>query len=247
VARAVIQLAGALGLDAVAEGIESQEQADRLRALGYRLGQGFHLSRPLTPERLTEVLARRCEPADGAGLRVCRWTQRTTAPGRRGPWPTGWSAAALRRARQRPGDGPVIDTSWSGVRERAGGSTAGRPVSSRCRHRCAATSVLDVACARPDGPPVAIEVDRLDRPRTVDKLLAEAAAGRVAIWVRWGAGPFTPPPLPVHMVTRAAARTGGAWHTVADRPPPAHSASADREPPYEELCRGRHRMRGVRQ
>src|SRR5690349_14821329 len=34
-------------------------------------------------------------------------------------------------------------------------------------------SVLDVACARPGGPPLAIEVDRLDRPRTVDKLLAE--------------------------------------------------------------------------
>jgi len=84
-------------------------------------------------------------------------------------------------------------------------------------------SVLDVACARPDGPPIAVEVDRLDRPRTVDKLLAEAAAGRVAIWVRWGAGPFTPPPLPVHMVTRAAVRRSGVWHTVADRPPPAHS------------------------
>ncbi|WP_250037987.1 hypothetical protein [Paractinoplanes maris] len=96
-------------------------------------------------------------------------------------------------------------------------------------------SVLDVACARPDGPPIAIEVDRLDRPRTVDKLLAEAAAGRVAIWVRWGAGPFTPPPLPVHMVTRAAARTAGAWHTVADRPPPAHSAAPIETAVAEEL------------
>ena len=86
-------------------------------------------------------------------------------------------------------------------------------------------SVLDVACARPAGPPIAIEVDRLDRPRTVDKLLAEAAAGRVAIWVRWGAGPFTPPPLPVHLVTRPAARRSGTWHTVADRPPPAHSSA----------------------
>jgi hypothetical protein len=31
-----------------------------------------------------------------------------------------------------------------------------------------------------------VEVDRLDRQRTVDKLLSEAAAGRLAIWVRWG-------------------------------------------------------------
>ncbi|WP_204300406.1 hypothetical protein [Actinoplanes campanulatus] len=86
-------------------------------------------------------------------------------------------------------------------------------------------SVLDVACARPDGPPVAIEVDRLDRQRTVDKLLAEAAAGRLAIWVRWGAGPFPPPPLPVHLVVREASRRSGRWHTVAARPAPRHSGA----------------------
>jgi hypothetical protein len=86
-------------------------------------------------------------------------------------------------------------------------------------------SVLDVACARPTGQPIAVEVDRLDRQRTVDKLLAEAAAGRLAIWVRWGAGPFTAPPLPVHMVTREASRTHGTWHTVADLPAPRHSSS----------------------
>jgi len=86
-------------------------------------------------------------------------------------------------------------------------------------------SVLDVALARPGAQPIAVEVDRLDRQRTVDKLLAEAAAGRLAIWVRWGAGPFRPPPLPVHLVTREAARTRGRWHTVTDRPAPQHSAS----------------------
>lgn len=88
-------------------------------------------------------------------------------------------------------------------------------------------SVLDVACARPGGQPIAVEVDRLDRQRTVDKLLAEAAAGRLALWVRWGAGPFRPPPLPVHLVTREAARTRGRWHTVADLPAPRHSAGVE--------------------
>jgi len=91
-------------------------------------------------------------------------------------------------------------------------------------------SVLDVACARPDGQPIAVEVDRLDRQRTVDKLLAEAAAGRLAIWVRWGAGPFRPPPLPVHLVTREAARARGTWHTVTDRPAPPHSAVVATDP-----------------
>ncbi|GIE87674.1 hypothetical protein [Actinoplanes regularis] len=97
-------------------------------------------------------------------------------------------------------------------------------------------SVLDVACARPGGvAPVAIEVDRLDRQRTVDKLLAEAAAGRVAIWVRWGPGPFPPPPLPVHMVTRQAARRSGKWHTVSERPAPEHSGTGPVVAEAEEL------------
>ncbi|WP_240670604.1 putative bifunctional diguanylate cyclase/phosphodiesterase [Actinoplanes solisilvae] len=66
VARAVVQLAGALGLETVAEGIESQEQADRLRHLGYTVGQGYHLARPMPPERMTELLAR----SNAAALRV---------------------------------------------------------------------------------------------------------------------------------------------------------------------------------
>jgi diguanylate cyclase len=57
VAAAVAQIARALGLQAVAEGIESQEQADRLWKLGYRLGQGFHLVPPLPAEALAEILS----------------------------------------------------------------------------------------------------------------------------------------------------------------------------------------------
>jgi hypothetical protein len=92
-------------------------------------------------------------------------------------------------------------------------------------------SVLDVACARPAGPPVVIEVDHTDRRRTVDKLAMEAAAGRIAIWVRWGTGRFLPPPPPVHLVTCEVARRGGpagqgrrhSRTPALDRPPPAHS------------------------
>ncbi|MGN9806698.1 hypothetical protein [Micromonospora sp. L32] len=92
-------------------------------------------------------------------------------------------------------------------------------------------SVLDVACARPDGPPVVIEVDHTDRRRTWDKLLAEAAAGRVAIWVRWGPGRFGTAPAPIHQVTcevsrRAGPAGAGRLHSRApggDLPPPAHS------------------------
>jgi hypothetical protein len=98
-------------------------------------------------------------------------------------------------------------------------------------------SVVDVACARSGAQPIVVEIERLDRQRTVDKLLAEAAAGRLAILLRWGSGPFTPPPLPVHLVVREAARQRGQWHTVADRPAPLHSGAVAAEPeelPWEE-------------
>jgi diguanylate cyclase (GGDEF)-like protein len=57
VAAAVAELAGTLGLVAVAEGIEDEAQLDRLRELGYPMGQGYHLGRPMPPEQLAELLA----------------------------------------------------------------------------------------------------------------------------------------------------------------------------------------------
>jgi EAL domain-containing protein (putative c-di-GMP-specific phosphodiesterase class I) len=57
VARAVIQLAGALGLDTVAEGVESAEQVAVLRELGYTVGQGFHLAEPMTADAISLLLA----------------------------------------------------------------------------------------------------------------------------------------------------------------------------------------------
>jgi EAL domain-containing protein (putative c-di-GMP-specific phosphodiesterase class I) len=66
VARAVIQMAGALELDTVAEGIENEEQAERLRALGYSLGQGFHLAEPMHPDQVTQMLAGQQDDVDAA-------------------------------------------------------------------------------------------------------------------------------------------------------------------------------------
>jgi len=37
---------------AVAEGVETAEQADRLYALGYRYAQGYHFARPMLPADL---------------------------------------------------------------------------------------------------------------------------------------------------------------------------------------------------
>ena len=46
-AQAIVQIAHSLGLACVAEGVESQAQADRMASFGCRLAQGYHLGRPL--------------------------------------------------------------------------------------------------------------------------------------------------------------------------------------------------------
>ena len=45
--RAILDLASNLNLTVVAEGIETSEQGDSLRAMGCEFGQGYHLGRPL--------------------------------------------------------------------------------------------------------------------------------------------------------------------------------------------------------
>jgi diguanylate cyclase len=56
-AAAVAQLAEHLQLSAVAEGIESAAQIDRLREMGYRQGQGFHLARPMPADEVAALMA----------------------------------------------------------------------------------------------------------------------------------------------------------------------------------------------
>jgi diguanylate cyclase (GGDEF)-like protein len=57
VAAAVAQLAEYLQLSAVAEGIETEVQLDRLRAMGYRLGQGFYMAKPLPADAAGALMA----------------------------------------------------------------------------------------------------------------------------------------------------------------------------------------------
>jgi diguanylate cyclase (GGDEF)-like protein len=56
VSAAVIHLAQALGLHAVAEGVETAEQAEQLLALGYTAAQGYHFARPMPSTKLSELL-----------------------------------------------------------------------------------------------------------------------------------------------------------------------------------------------
>ncbi|MEM6867916.1 MAG: EAL domain-containing protein, partial [Cyanobacteria bacterium P01_C01_bin.121] len=50
IVRTIIDLADNLGMDIVAEGVETQEQLEGLRALGCQNVQGFYFARPMTPE-----------------------------------------------------------------------------------------------------------------------------------------------------------------------------------------------------
>ncbi|MFI5935351.1 putative bifunctional diguanylate cyclase/phosphodiesterase [Actinoplanes sp. NPDC051494] len=52
IATALIQVSDGLGLEAVAEGVETAEQAAELLRLGYRYAQGYHFGRPADPADL---------------------------------------------------------------------------------------------------------------------------------------------------------------------------------------------------
>jgi len=53
IVRSTVQLGQNLGLNVVAEGVESQDAWDKLSALGCDEAQGYYLSRPCSPEALT--------------------------------------------------------------------------------------------------------------------------------------------------------------------------------------------------
>lgn len=56
VVRAIVLLGNSLGKLVVAEGIETAAQLKQLRELGCRLGQGYLLARPLTPQDVSALL-----------------------------------------------------------------------------------------------------------------------------------------------------------------------------------------------
>jgi len=58
IAEALIQISAGLGLDAVAEGVESAAQADALYRLGYRLLQGYYFGHPVADPDFDLIRAR---------------------------------------------------------------------------------------------------------------------------------------------------------------------------------------------
>jgi diguanylate cyclase (GGDEF)-like protein/PAS domain S-box-containing protein len=57
IVRMIIELGHTLGREVIAEGVESEEQAELLREMGCDMAQGFHFAKPLPPEAVAEFLA----------------------------------------------------------------------------------------------------------------------------------------------------------------------------------------------
>jgi diguanylate cyclase (GGDEF)-like protein len=71
VVSAILQLISSLKLIAVAEGIETREQADILRQLGCRYGQGYYYSAPVPADQINELLRPQSHAsADNGGINI---------------------------------------------------------------------------------------------------------------------------------------------------------------------------------
>jgi diguanylate cyclase len=72
IVRSTIDLGRNLGLQVVAEGVETEEAWDVLSQLGCTLAQGYYLSRPVPAAELTQWLRRRPLEADGERAKIRR-------------------------------------------------------------------------------------------------------------------------------------------------------------------------------
>jgi EAL domain-containing protein (putative c-di-GMP-specific phosphodiesterase class I) len=79
IVTAIIQLARALRLGTVAEGVETVEQRDLLRRLGCDLGQGYMYARPLDAEHADLYLRAHLKPGPAEGG-AWRQNDRGTSP-----------------------------------------------------------------------------------------------------------------------------------------------------------------------
>ena len=70
VLRHIISLAHGLGMDVLAEGVETGEQVQFLREVGCDVIQGFYFSRPLPEKTFLETMAAWNQSSENPGLHV---------------------------------------------------------------------------------------------------------------------------------------------------------------------------------
>jgi diguanylate cyclase (GGDEF)-like protein len=64
IVEGLVAIASRLGIRVVAEGVETREQADLLESFGCLLGQGYHYSRPVDRQAVTQLLFDRAQRRD---------------------------------------------------------------------------------------------------------------------------------------------------------------------------------------
>ena len=68
IVRTITTLARNLGMEVIAEGIETEEQHQQLKSLGCEYGQGYLFSRPVDVEGVLHLLAREVERDSELGV-----------------------------------------------------------------------------------------------------------------------------------------------------------------------------------
>jgi EAL domain-containing protein (putative c-di-GMP-specific phosphodiesterase class I) len=76
IVRAVIDLADAMGIAAVAEGVETESQVAGLKMLGCQIAQGFYFSEPLRAGEFDDLLTRHFAPVPCAARGAAELTAR---------------------------------------------------------------------------------------------------------------------------------------------------------------------------
>ena len=72
IVRAIAMLGNGLGMDVVAEGIETAEQLAFIAEAGCGFGQGYHFARPLTAAEITPLLTSSLAPTRRAAPATAR-------------------------------------------------------------------------------------------------------------------------------------------------------------------------------
>jgi len=148
-ARGILTLGQTLGLEVVAEGIETAEQLTALREFGCQLGQGYFFARPLGPTAVDALLERQypaCPPPPHRPTNQGSDIPRHALAGIHGPVPAGRSTRNRRH--------PMVGGNHPPSLERSHAAATGAPAVkvNRVRPALVFPRRRPGACSRPPRP-----------------------------------------------------------------------------------------------